>query len=136
MNHINHFPPHQPKTSQRPPTNPTKKEITLWLALFLSCSAGFDPPNSLPGAYAAGILSPLFTALILLFLSGMPLGEERYNRRHGSEAWYREYRARTSPVLPLPPALYKSLPLAVKRVLLLELPLYERGLPGLADSRI
>lgn len=66
----------------------------------------------------------------------MPLGEERYNRRYGNEAWYRDYRQSTSPIVPLPPALYRALPLGFKRVFLLELPLYERGLPGLADSRV
>lgn len=37
----------------------------------------------------------------------------------------RSYRNRTSPVLPLPPALYAALPRVIKQVLLLELPLYE-----------
>ncbi len=106
------------------------QEITLWLGLFLSCSAAFDEPNSLPGAYAAGALSPIFTAVILLLLSGMPLGEARYNSRYGREPWYLDRRECTSPLIPLPPALYRRLPLLLKRVLLLELPLYERGLPG------
>jgi hypothetical protein len=118
-----------------PITTTTKntQEITLWLGLYISSSASFDKPNSLPGAYAAAILSPLFTAVILLFLSGMPLGEERYNRRYGREPWFLDYRARTSPLVPLPPALYSRLPLSVKRALLLELPLYEKGLPGPVD---
>jgi hypothetical protein len=36
-----------------------------------------------------------------------------------------EYRNRTSPILPLPPFLYAALPLLIKRIFLLELPLYE-----------
>ena len=38
---------------------------------------------------------------------------------------YLEYRRRTSPLVPMPPALYAALPLWVKRWLLLELTLYE-----------
>ena len=41
------------------------------------------------------------------------------------KAAYLAYRARTSPVIPLPPALYAVLPLIIKRTLLLELPMYE-----------
>lgn len=45
----------------------------------------------------------------------------------GSAAWvnYRAYRAQTSVLVPLPPALYRALPGWVKRTVLLELPMYE-----------
>lgn len=105
-------------------------EITLWLGLFLSCSSSFNAPNNLPGAYPAGLLSPVFTFVILMFLSGCPLAEQRYNERHGSEAWYLAYRAQTSPLIPLPPFLYRSLPAWVKSYLLFDLEMYKIGLPS------
>jgi steroid 5-alpha reductase family enzyme len=105
-------------------------EITLWLGLFLSCSSSFDAPNNLKGAYPAGLLSPIFTFVILMFLSGCPLAEQRYNERHGSEGWYLAYRAQTSPLIPLPPFLYRSLPTWMKSYLLFELDMYKKGLPA------
>ncbi|EWM28688.1 uncharacterized protein Naga_100002g105 [Nannochloropsis gaditana] len=105
-------------------------EITLWLGLFLTSSRAFDAPNNLPGAYAAAVISPIFTFLILVFLSGCPLAEERYNERHGSEPWYLAYRTQTSPLLPLPPLIYRPLPLWLKRYALLELAMFEKGLPA------
>ena len=51
--------------------------------------------------------------------------QRRFMRSPADKAAYLAYRERTSPVLPLPPALYAALPRLVKQVLLLELPMYE-----------
>ncbi len=109
-------------------------EIFLWLGLFLTCSTSFDKPNNLPGAYAAAALSPAFTFLILMYFSGTPLAEQRNNARYVGEAWYVAYRAQTSPLIPLPPAVYRALPLWVKRWFLFEWDAYAQGLP--AGSRL
>ena len=51
--------------------------------------------------------------------------QRRFMRTPADKAAYLAYRERTSPVLPLPPALYAALPRLAKQVLLLELPMYE-----------
>lgn len=105
-------------------------EILLWFGLFLSCTVAFDAPNKLKGAYVGAFLSPLFTFLILMLLSGAPLAEERYNVRHGREEWYLQYRRQTSPLVPFPPVLYAAAPMWVKRVCFFEWEMYEKGLPS------
>ena len=72
------------------------------------------------------ILSPIFTTVLLLFLSGMPLAEQGSNKRFGESAEYRDYRTRTSPLIPMPPAVYAALPSVVKTCLFFEWPLYRR----------
>ncbi|GAX74947.1 hypothetical protein CEUSTIGMA_g2393.t1 [Chlamydomonas eustigma] len=101
-------------------------EIAMWWGIFLigvpvfisSASWGF-----------ATVVGPVLTMAILLFLSGMPTAEgdnqKRFLRDPEIRTRYMEYRNRTSPILPLPPFLYAALPLIIKRIFLLELPLYE-----------
>lgn len=89
-------------------------------------------------AQYAAITSPLFTTILLLFGSGVPTAEkptaERFyllshapsNKDKYPSAWeaYKEYLRSTSILIPLPPAVYRSLPAVVKRWLLLDLPFY------------
>ena len=58
---------------------------------------------------------------------GSAAGSDAHERRPANGAWanYRAYRAQTSILLPLPPALYRALPGWVKRTVLLDLPMYE-----------
>ena len=63
-----------------------------------------------PAAGWATAASPLFTALILLFVSGLPTAEGAslarfYATEAGGRSW-EAYAARTSPVVPLPTCLY------------------------------
>ncbi|KAI0822965.1 DUF1295-domain-containing protein [Trametes gibbosa] len=97
-------------------------------------------------AQLAGLVSPLFTMCLLLFASGVPTAEvpvaqKFYKMSHpdveeqpphsgpapSTAAWdnYRQYRAQTSVLVPLPPKLYRALPGWVKRTVLLDLPMYE-----------
>lgn len=46
-----------------------------------------------------GIVSPVLITFLLLFISGVPLTEKRFEGRRG----WKEYKARTSMFLPLPP---------------------------------
>lgn len=93
-------------------------EITLWLGVWLSSSFGLWPVSV--AAAILGFLSPALTALLLLAVSGMPLGERRDAERWGHLPAYQGYLARTSPIWPLPPALYLRLPWWIKKYLLLD----------------
>ena len=73
---------------------------------------------------------------LLMFGSGMPTAEKPQARKfflmsHGpnssnSSAWenYKEYLRSTSILIPIPPQIYRSLPVVVKRTLFLDLPIY------------
>uniref|UniRef100_A0A7I4AK07 Steroid 5-alpha reductase C-terminal domain-containing protein n=1 Tax=Physcomitrium patens TaxID=3218 RepID=A0A7I4AK07_PHYPA len=97
-------------------------EILLWWGIFISST-----PVLRNGQWAV-IAGPIFITLLLLFLSGMPLLEESADKKHGNNPQYRTYKNRTSPLIPLPPALYRALPSWFKLVFLLELPLYNKKL--------
>ncbi|CAG8545717.1 8107_t:CDS:2, partial [Dentiscutata erythropus] len=74
------------------------------------------------------ILSPIFTVLILLFLSGMPMGERPTHikqYRAGNWTEYSRHLSRTSCLIPFPPSLYEPLPQFVKSTLFLEFPIYK-----------
>ena len=66
--------------------------------------------------------------LIMLFLSGMPTAEgsnqSRYLRDPVVKAKYLQYRATTSPLIPMPPQLYGALPHIIKRVLFFEFDMF------------
>jgi len=98
-------------------------EIMCWLGIFLTASSVFD--SNTKAAYVS-VLSPIFTAVLLLFASGMPIAEESSDRKFGHKADYIAYKRDTSPLIPLPPAVYGPLPKFIKTLFLLELPLYNK----------
>jgi steroid 5-alpha reductase family enzyme len=122
-------------------------EMLMWWAVFVLALPACDASAARWG-YAAAAASPVLTMVLLLFLSGMPTAEGdnqlRFMRTPEDRARYEAYRWRTSPILPLPNALYAATPLVVKRWLLLELSMYEasdaaasalnRPLSGPADA--
>jgi steroid 5-alpha reductase family enzyme len=63
---------------------------------------------ALPGVFAfRGLeflyfLGPVFITLLLIFVSGIPLLEKEADRKWGDRADYREYKRRTSILIPLP----------------------------------
>ena len=97
-------------------------EISVWSGVFIVSTSIISGS----GVQWAGILSPLFTAAILLFLSGIPLLEQKSDARHGSKPEYLDYKKSVSPLVPLPPALYRVIPNILKCVLLCEFPLYNK----------
>jgi steroid 5-alpha reductase family enzyme len=72
-------------------------EILVWWALLL-----FVVPV-LHGAAYAVVIGPLFITSLLLFVSGIPLLERSADAKHGDNPAYREYKRRTSILVPLPP---------------------------------
>lgn len=97
-------------------------EILLWWGIFISAT-----PVLRKGQWGV-IAGPIFITLLLLFVSGIPMLEESADKRHGSNPEYRTYKNKTSPLIPLPPALYGRLPSWFKLVFLFELPLYNKKL--------
>jgi steroid 5-alpha reductase family enzyme len=102
-------------------------EMLLTWGLFVLGAAQYEASSSRWGYVA--VLSPLFTMFILLLGSGMPTAEgdnqKRFMRTPAQRVAFLRYRDQTSPLVPLPPALYRALPLWIKRWALFEWKRYE-----------
>jgi steroid 5-alpha reductase family enzyme len=72
-------------------------ELLAWWGLFV-----FVVP-ALHGAAFAVVIGPIFITLLLLFVSGIPLVERSADEKYGGDDVYREYKRRTSILVPLPP---------------------------------
>lgn len=72
-------------------------EMLVWWGLFL-----YAVPF-LHGAAFAVVIGPVFITLLLLFVSGIPLLERSAEAKYGDDPAYREYKRRTSVLVPLPP---------------------------------
>jgi steroid 5-alpha reductase family enzyme len=72
-------------------------ELLVWWGLFVYAVPFLD------GAAFAVAIGPLFLTLLLLFVSGIPLLEKSAEKKYGADHAYREYRRRTSILIPLPP---------------------------------
>jgi len=95
-------------------------EISLWLGIWIVSTSVAS------GVQWIGVLSPVFTASTLLFLSGIPLLEQKSDARHGQKEEYIDYKKSTSPLIPLPTSLYSVLPMFLKCFCLCEFPLYNK----------
>ncbi|KAG6614074.1 Plasma membrane protein [Phytophthora cinnamomi] len=101
-------------------------EMLCWVGVTVLASAAFGGGET--WFYYVSCVSPVSTFLVLMFLSGVPLAEDRYDERFGLDEAYVEYKRSTSPLVPLPPAIYRPLPQPVKRWCLFELERYSRRL--------
>ena len=98
----------------------------------MTCTPVFDGPDGLGWGYLT-IASPLLTMAILLLLSGVTISERDSRKRYlqpGDPKGFEKYVRETSVLIPLPPSLYRGIPLLVKQVLLFEWPIYARDASG------
>mmetsp|Transcript_61404 Transcript_61404/g.85413 ORF Transcript_61404/g.85413 Transcript_61404/m.85413 type:complete len:310 (-) Transcript_61404:35-964(-) len=110
-------------------------EIMMWWGIFISTIPVWLDNGEEDGW--ATVVSPVFTMLILLFLSGMPTAEGKALERwysNGDElrSDYENYRNRTAPIVPCCPPIYAVLPHFVKCLFCCEFRRYEY--PG-AESK-
>ncbi len=66
----------------------------LWLGLFISASASFS------GLMFLSVLSPVFVALLLIRVSGIPLLEKAAKKRWGDQPAYQSYEKATAVLVP------------------------------------
>lgn len=101
-------------------------EICIWLGMFLACVPVILQEA---GWWWIGLLCPVTTIVILLFLGGLPTAEGSalkafYKDSHKRQVW-EAYKRRTSILFPFPPVLYAAMPMWLKRAICLEWKLYE-----------
>lgn len=72
-------------------------EIVLWIGV-----AAIAYP-ALQGWQYVTLVSPVFVAILLTRISGIPMLEARADEKWGGQPDYEAYRARTSPLIPWPP---------------------------------
>lgn len=93
-------------------------EICLWIGIWIIGISVYKDVEWV------SILSPMFTMAILLFLSGLPLLEKSADEKYGTDSNYKEYKRSVSPLIPLPPALYRAIPSCLKVSLFCDFPFY------------
>ncbi len=69
-------------------------EITLWVGIFVMGIRSYQ------GTQWIVAVSPLFVALLLLKISGLPLLESYADKKWGEEAAYQEYKRKTHVIVP------------------------------------
>ena len=72
-------------------------EILVWAGVYLYVLVSLVPVQAV-----VGLISPLTIMTLLLFVSGIPILEKSADKRWGKIPAYREYKARTSILIPLP----------------------------------
>jgi len=72
-------------------------EMLVWWGLFVYAVPFLD------GAAFVTVIGPVFLTLLLLFVSGIPLLEKSAEAKYGADPVYREYKRKTSILVPLPP---------------------------------
>ncbi len=70
-------------------------EIMLWIGLYLYALGGLSLNEAFIGA-----IGPVYIALLIIFVSGIPLLEKSANKRWGDNARYQNYLRRTSVLIP------------------------------------
>jgi steroid 5-alpha reductase family enzyme len=72
-------------------------EMLVWWGIFI-----FAVPF-MSGISFLNILSPIYITSILLFVSGVPLLEKVYDKKYGKDPKYKEYKKKTSLLIPFFP---------------------------------
>ncbi|EPQ32467.1 uncharacterized protein PFL1_00662 [Pseudozyma flocculosa PF-1] len=122
-------------------------EILVWWGVYVLALGNTAAANDgARRALYASVVSPLITMALLLGLSGIPLAEkpsqqkyflmshgpdggkslEPFGQQRESDPWTRmkAYRDRTSLLVPLPNAVYRRIPKAIKSTILCDFPFY------------
>jgi steroid 5-alpha reductase family enzyme len=71
-------------------------EIAVWVSLFAASVPALRGPRQV----LLGLASPLFVSGLLLYVSGIPMLEDKANAEHGDNAAYKRYKENTPILVP------------------------------------
>jgi len=69
-------------------------EMLIWVGIFIYSSIYSTLPYIL-----IEIISPIYIIILLLFVSGVPILEKRYNEKYGNDPEYKKYKENTNLVI-------------------------------------
>lgn len=72
-------------------------EILVWVGIYMFAFTSLSTTQQW-----AGLISPIFITILLLFVSGIPLLEKAADKKWGSSKEYQRYKSTTSVLIPLP----------------------------------
>lgn len=72
-------------------------EILVWVGVYIYVATSLTALQAI-----VSLASPLFIIVLLLFVSGIPILEKSADKRWGDNPAYRQYKKRTSILVPLP----------------------------------
>lgn len=70
-------------------------EIALWAGIYLTVVCSLAVPEKL-----IGLVGPIFIAVLIIFVSGIPLLEKYANDRWGNDPAYQQYKKRVGVLIP------------------------------------
>lgn len=70
-------------------------EIVLWFGIFIVASSGFQRSNNW-----ISLFSPFFVALLLIYVSGIPLLEKLANEKYKDNKEYKLYKEKVPVLIP------------------------------------
>ena len=70
-------------------------EILVWIGLFITSFQALSQNQAI-----IGLISPLFIIILLLFISGIPLLEQKHQEKWGNSLAYQTYKKTTGKVVP------------------------------------
>lgn len=70
-------------------------EIMVWLGIYLFCFSNLKPTLQI-----VGLISPLYIASLIIFVSGIPLLEKSADARWGNNPQYQKYKNTTGVLVP------------------------------------
>lgn len=88
-------------------------EVMLWFGFWLMssfCSSSFSP-----FLVIISFVAPLFSWISLTFITGIPIVEGRSDKKHHRSMAYKQWKWKTSPMIPLSPSFYGPLSLWCKK---------------------
>jgi steroid 5-alpha reductase family enzyme len=72
-------------------------EILCWIGIYIYVFPALTITNKI-----IGLISPIFIIALLMFVSGVPLLEKYADKKWGHQKDYKEYKRKTSLLIPLP----------------------------------
>ncbi|KAJ7743177.1 DUF1295-domain-containing protein [Mycena metata] len=117
-------------------------EIMCWWGIWILClspTADGTLSSSSRAAQYGAITSPIFTVIILMFGSGVPMAAKPQAKRFYLKSYgpatqtndpviwdqYKVFLRETSILIPIPPVLYRNLPSIVKKTVLFDFPMFQ-----------